>query len=373
MAKLHASFRGHAQPVLSLSFDKENGKLASGSGDGVLHLFDVNTSQSGFKFAFDGMDEENEVAALAFTPGSQNLLVSSGQCAYVLDPRSSAQPVLMAKAADQINSIAIPTSQPSANTAVFADDAGDISTIDIRKPNGKLLKTWTAHTNICMHTAFGATPSDLYSGGFDYHIHRWDISNGARLDSINISTVTPNTDQSNTNSEIQSINPPFVYNLAMHPSATSNKMAAALGNGSVVMMLRDAGPKANKKKKTRPCVVDAVVPVHSWSCTVVEFWKCESLEAGTGDVVISGGLDGCIGVLGVPGSPESTEQSQNQTKTTYPVKGKYSVGRKVDGVICLGEGVNLDDGRATVRVAVAGCATTKKRDAGAVDVWDVPI
>ncbi|KAJ3243123.1 WD repeat-containing protein 53 [Chytriomyces hyalinus] len=371
MAKLNSSFRGHAQPVLSLSVDKENGKIASGSGDGVLHLFDIKTSQSAFKFAFDGTDEENEVATLAFIPGSQNLLVASGQDAYLLDPRSDSKPVVMAKAADQINSIVIPTSQPSPNTAVFADDAGDISTIDFRKPGGKLLKTWTAHTNICMHAAFGATPSDLYSGGFDYHIHRWDISNGARLNSINVSTLSSNKDQANPNSEIESINPPFVYNLAMHPSALSNKMAAALGNGSVVIVQRDAGPKANKKKKTRPCVVDAVVPVHSWSCTVVEFWRSDSLEAGADDVVISGGLDGCIGVLGVPGLTEPNEQSQNQT--TYPLKGKYPVGRKVDGLICLGEGVNLDDGRATVRVAVAGCATTKTRDAGAVDVWDVPV
>ncbi len=102
------------------------------------------------------------------------------------------------------------------------DDSGEIKVVDV--DNKKLLRTLTRyHDNICSSVKFNKRkPWELFSGGLDNNIGRWDFNRGKLL--AKLSTVTSDPDDI-------FINPPMVHSLDVFH--TPYCIACGLGDGHV--------------------------------------------------------------------------------------------------------------------------------------------
>ncbi|KAI8612217.1 WD40-repeat-containing domain protein [Chytriomyces sp. MP71] len=401
--------KGHSTPVLSTALNQDGSHLASGASNAVVRIFDLaslvcshslslpvapssehqlGTNNHDHNF-IEGDNEDQDIASLAWR-NSHSLLAAVGCHLIHVDLRANphSTPVRIFTANDCIADIAL---NPLNDAYIsLADDTGSLSILDIRRlptttPPPKLFKSLSAaHSNMASACAYDPRPESnpwhVWSAGFDYTLQRWDTSNGCQVECIDLSSTTAAaTSDVHEQGQIQSINPPFVYSLAL--SARSSRIAAGLGNGAVALLRRGAGvvPAGAKKKKTRPCVLDAVMPgVHAWSCTAVQFWDpdrvmgvggaaTETDNVGSDEVVVTGGLDGRVNVIGFT-------VGLLDENSVPAVKGTWNVERKVDSMICLGQG-EAKSGRS-VRIAVAGCPTAKTRDPavfGAIDLWDIPV
>ncbi|KAJ3076196.1 WD repeat-containing protein 53 [Podochytrium sp. JEL0797] len=413
---LTARLSGHTGAVLSLDRTLDGHFAASASCDGSVRLWDLALGLS--VFSCDGFDLGCDAVAFASfgdAPQSVVALAGAGKVSLVdarcrdakvfstrvshpslsslvspspspstrldnVSPSTNVDKVThpslsrrVFEATDDVNALAL---HPSANFLAAADDSGCVTILDLRKPSTPVFKSLPdAHANIAMAVAFAKHPlkqtSHLWSAGFDYKVKRWDFTNASCADQFDMSTLHPDA------SAQQSFNPPFVHDLAI--AATSDKVAAALGNGSVVFLDRpDASPpkskNSKKKKRAPPHSISLVNQLHSWSCTALDF--CDShAEARQDAFVVTGGLDGKMGLIECSSRATDSNDSTDCVIAEYAVRGVWDIGRKVDSLLCLPSSSFSSSSTAdnnSARVLIGGCPLDK-RNPGTIDIWEVPL
>ncbi len=161
------------------------------------------------------------------------------------------------KATDDINCMDM---HSSGKYLTFCDDAGEVHVLDVRS-NKPYVQFKQRHDNIasCVRFMSGNRPWELYSGGYDYMIHRWNFSNGKCMDTLS-------SQSEEAMSAAQSINPPFIHDLAVHSSGST--VYAGLGNGSI-MIINEQKTKSrqrNSKRETSSVLELSAIPdAHLWS------------------------------------------------------------------------------------------------------------
>jgi len=219
--------KGHKRSVICLDYAEKSfvggDLLASGSEDQTCRIWDARTHKAVKAFAKQG----SAVSSVKFAskPGIPHFYMAVGSKVLVFDMRNTDMILNDSSrtyefCGDEINSIDI---NERNNFLCTADDLGEVKVIDLE--SHKLYKQFRSkHQNLCMAACFRPRkPWELWSGGMDNTIFRWDISRAS-------STASFDTNQTEPNAQ-QMVNPPFVYSLRIHQNG--DWVAAGLGDGSV--------------------------------------------------------------------------------------------------------------------------------------------
>lgn len=208
--------------------------------------------------------------------------VSFSNCVAIYDLFSRPQLLHMFHFnSDEVNQIDI---NAKASFICACDDSGDIKVIDMETLC--LYRSLSRqHDNICSTVKFNARkPWEIFSGGLDCQLIRWDFSRGRPLVSVNVSERNDEVkDHTAYKPAIESymVNPPMVHSVDVFSSIHS--LVCGLGNGSVSVY------SALSPKKLE---VICSAPLHSASVACV--CSVETSEQQESRYVISGGNDGRI-------------------------------------------------------------------------------
>ena len=196
---------------------------------------------------------------------------------------------------DEINQVDI---NPRASFICAGDDSGDIKVIDVE--NLCVCKTLTRqHKNICSTVKFNPRkPWEVFSGGLDCQLIRWDFSRGRPLFVIDVQTMNNDTLESYV------VNPPMVHCIDVLSSI--HCVVCALGNGFVAVY------SASSPKQLEP-----ICSAHLHSTSVACVCCIEIPGQEPTYVVVSGGNDGniCVSILKCerPDEQVKTQRQQSQT------------------------------------------------------------
>ena len=241
------------------------------------------------------------MTALAWAPGAgRGLYVSAGTRVYALDARApSNNPCVMFEANEEVNGLAA----GHAWVAVACDDGGVTllttgPTPPAHPPRARPLPR--AHTNICSCvTPRPHRRDEVVSGGLDCTaarwnvdarrlVHRWDAGAAIRQGGGGLGEGPG----------AMAINPPFVNAVAATRSPArpvAAALAAACGDGSVLVMDGDAGQAPRRGRPARPdgplAVLGRAQGGHTRAATCVAFVEGPSPGAPP-PVLASGGDDG---------------------------------------------------------------------------------
>lgn len=194
---------------------------------------------------------------------------------------------------DEINQVDI---NPRASFICACDDSGDIKLIDVE--NLCVYKTLTRqHKNICSTVKFNPRkPWELFSGGLDCQLIRWDFNRGRPLFVIDVQTShSVNNDKKTLESYM--VNPPMVH--CVDVLSSIHCVVCALGNGSVAVY-----------SAFSPKQLEAICLAHLHSTSVACVCCLEIPGREPTHVVVSGGNDGniCVSIL-------KYERPREQVKT----------------------------------------------------------
>ena len=183
--------------------------------------------------------------------------------------------------ADEINQIDI---NPRASFICACDDSGDIKVIDVE--NLCLYRNLSRqHDNICSTVKFNTQkPWEIFSGGLDCQLIRWDFSRGRPLAVVHVQMSERGDEgKDNTKPTIESymVNPPMVHSVDVFSSIHS--LVCGLGNGSVSVY------SALSPKK-----LEAICSASLHSASVAYVCCVETSEQESRHFIISGGNDGRI-------------------------------------------------------------------------------
>lgn len=184
---------------------------------------------------------------------------------------------------DEVNQIDINT---KASFICAGDDSGDIKVIDIE--NSCLYKTLARqHNNICSTVKFNPRkPWEIFSGGLDCQIIRWDFSRGRPLSIVDLQTPDSKdglNDDKQQSLEGYMVNPPMVHSIDVFGSI--HCVVCGLGNGSV-SVYSSSSPKRLEKFCS--------APLHTASVGCVCCVQIPRQESLTDNFIVSGGNDGKI-------------------------------------------------------------------------------
>ena len=255
-------------------------------------IYDVSIPEKGDVTCISQFPDTNEKYAVSFNNCVAVYTLLSGSCL---------QPLHMFHFnADEINQIDI----NSKGTLICAgDDNGEIKVIDIE--NLCLYKTLTRqHNNICSTVRFNPRkPWEIFSGGLDCQLIRWDFSRGRPLFVLDIQESDRKGGMNDYNEQTTGsymVNPPMAHSIDVFGSIHS--FACGLGDGSVSVY-----SALSSKRLEAICSTS----LHSASVAYVRCLETPSEQEARAlnHFVVSGGNDGkiCISRL-------RYEQRETQTK-----------------------------------------------------------
>lgn len=224
--------------------------------------------------------------------------VSINNCVaiYALTRDSAFKPLHMFHfSGDEINQVDI---HPRASFICAGDDSGDIKVIDVE--NLCVCKTLTRHhKNICSTVKFNPRkPWEVFSGGLDCQLIRWDFSRGRPLFVFDVQTSFREKKQA---LESYVVNPPMVH--CVDVLSSIHCVVCALGNGSVAVY-----------SASSPKQLEAICSAHLHSTSVACVCCIEIPGQEPTHVVVSGGNDGniCVSILKYerPGEQVKTQKKQ---------------------------------------------------------------
>ncbi|KAJ1548806.1 hypothetical protein HK405_014743 [Cladochytrium tenue] len=396
--RLVGVLRGHSQQALALAPAAHSSAsppthVASGSDDASLRWWDLATSKA--VRAIAGFAAP--VAALATSPGCPDLvLAASGHDIFAFDVRAPG-PVIarpgdaVAAATAAVASAAAVTSAKSgvgeddcevghiavddrAASVAVADDSGAVRLFDLRglRP-GRPLRT--VHQNVCAAVEFHPRrPHELWSGGMDCTIVKWDTSRGRptgeRGACANI-IDTEDARAADAASTSQVINPPFVHCLHVLPGgdARHGTVAAGLGDGAILLVESKRDAASSNKHKKASLSTTRLTGQHSWSVTALCSSSAPHRSQGVGGtaalppVLLSAGLDARL----VAWSMGTAGTDSGGPRALFAM----DVGRKAN---CMAAERTSPDGQLTILlggVPVAGAGADRR--AGDIDIFTLPL
>lgn len=299
--------KGHKEPVTSLSLSPSENLLLSGSQDCTVRIWDLTTKKviKAIKDCFkDDQGNKSEINSVCFSTINENdIYVASNHRIYYFDLSNTSMIItkpdhIFDFNLDEINEIKI---NDKGNFLAAGDDFGVVYVIDLETK--KLVKKpHNGHDNICTCMEFRPKNKwEVWSGGMDCKLLKWDISRGTQTRNFNM------VDFTNDPKSLKIINPPFVHSISISPDG--HVISAGLGDGSI-QFLKQVKKDGNKKKsKSEWDTIWRVKDAHSWIASTVSFISSCFL--------ISGGNDGKISLWEIPGNTsEVLEPTNKQTLST---------------------------------------------------------
>ena len=223
------SIRGHRSQVTCLHSSYNSPLVASGSEDRTVRLWDRSTSRS-VKCLHQCFT--TSIEQVRFSKKDDHLIyVASADRIYCFDMRKDAvlDSAPLSVCCHEFTDITTMELSPAADSIVLSDDTDLVCRIDINSGGSfvddSMRKFRAVHTNSIGSMAFADKRNELYSGGFDFSIVKWDLDNARPINKLEL-TCFETIDSSN-----QMYNPPCVTQMPTIEDVPV--LIAALGDGSV--------------------------------------------------------------------------------------------------------------------------------------------
>ena len=174
---LHLAWQAHTDVVSTLAFSPDGSTLASGSWDGTLKLWNL---QSG-ALLWRGR-HTNTISCLAFSPDGR-LLASSGRDATVQfwDAHSGTNLQIL----PHPGSVYRVTWSPDGGLLASGDFAGSIRLWQVQKTApARCVQTIEGHTDRVLGLAFAPDGRTLASGSWDRTVKLWEVASGRLLQTL---------------------------------------------------------------------------------------------------------------------------------------------------------------------------------------------
>ncbi|MEU9337041.1 XRE family transcriptional regulator [Streptomyces sp. NPDC048290] len=166
--RVTAVLRGHDDAVTSLAFDPRGTRLASGSDDRTVRLWDLERTSSAPVVLRDDSDAVNNVA---FSPDAGTLAVAYADHTVALwDPDRPRRLARLRGHTDQANGVAF-----SPDGAILASAGGEGVVLLWDVADRRLIARLPGHTDYVLDVAFHSTANVLLSAGFDGSAVLWDL------------------------------------------------------------------------------------------------------------------------------------------------------------------------------------------------------
>jgi len=318
--------KGHKGPVSCLSLSPSGNLLVSGSQDATVRIWNLKTGKviKAIKDCFKNDKGENsDISSVCFSTVNENeLFVASNHRIYFFDLTES--PMIILKEnfiydfnLDEINEIKV---NDTGNYLAACDDFGVIYIVDLETK--KLLKKpHNGHDNICTCVEFRPKNKwEVWSGGMDCKLFKWDISRGIPTRNYNMLNVNINS------KNIQMVNPPFVHRISI--SSDGHTIAVGLGDGSIQFLKQHKVGGSKKKPKMEWEKVWRLEDSHSWVVSDLTFVNPTTL--------VSGANDGKINLLEIPADGKEYELKPE-------VKGTITTPFKVNSIVVTKDSENTNE------------------------------
>ncbi len=212
---------GHTETILCAATDLE-GHILSGGESGQLCCWSLDGTQPQKHKISNVADDVTSISCSRIR--AHEIFVACGQKVLGYDQRQMKDALFMFECnEDEINQIVLHEKE---EYLAACDDSGQIKVFNL--PEKRLYKTLRKHTNICSTIAFRPNRTwDMLSGGLDNMLLQWDVSRNRSVCNINMQDLGIVAE----NPESYSVNPPFVYSLAV--SSNGNYVACGTENALV--------------------------------------------------------------------------------------------------------------------------------------------
>lgn len=270
--------RGEENTCLCLS---RNGNILSGHKSNFKVWSCATNYHEWTLFHVVHIPENGDVTCITpFPDADDKYAVSINNCVAIYALRGDAfQPLHMFHFnGDDINQVDV---NSRASFICAGDDSGDIVVIDVEK--SCIFKTLSRqHKNICSTVKFNPRkPWEVFSGGLDCQLIRWDFSRGRPLFTVDVQTSDRVNCDKKQILQTYMVNPPMVH--CVDVLSSLHCVVCALGNGSVSVYSASSSKQLEAICSTR---------LHS---TGVGYLCCVEIPGQEPMcVVISGGNDGNI-------------------------------------------------------------------------------
>ncbi len=165
------SYRQHAGPVAALSWASDGMRIASGSSDGTVHIWETGSGSQLLVYR----SHSSWVTAVAWAPNSRAVASGSDdKTVHVWETSKGSQISLYRGHSQLVTSVCW---APAADRIVSASNAVHVWEV----ASGKQLLTYSRHSGWVRSVAWSPDGAYIASGGDDATVHVWDASTGETL------------------------------------------------------------------------------------------------------------------------------------------------------------------------------------------------
>jgi WD40 repeat protein/serine/threonine protein kinase len=167
------TLKGHKAAVQSVSFSRDGNRIVSGSGDGTIRIWDVESGHS-----ITTLDvQSGPVSATAFSPdGKQIVCATWGRVFTLWDAVSGGQ---MQRMSGHTQGVACLAFSPDGTRIVSGSWDKTIRVWDV--PSGRELRRLGGHSDMISSVSFSPDGTQIVSGSHDKTIKIWDAATGHEL------------------------------------------------------------------------------------------------------------------------------------------------------------------------------------------------
>ncbi|ORX93522.1 hypothetical protein BCR34DRAFT_677790, partial [Clohesyomyces aquaticus] len=177
-----STLEGHSSDVSSVAFSPDSTRLASGSWDNTVKIWDA--SSGACLSTLEG--HSSYVSSLAFSPDSTRLASGSGdKTVKIWDASSGACLPTLEGHSSNVSSVAF-----SPDSTRLASGSGDKTVKIWDASSGACLSTLEGHSSNVSSLAFSPDSTRLASGSGDKTVKIWDASSGACLSTLEAIAAT---------------------------------------------------------------------------------------------------------------------------------------------------------------------------------------
>jgi eukaryotic-like serine/threonine-protein kinase len=176
------TLQGHTHFVFSVAFSPDGQRVASGSADRTVKIWDTATGKELLSLN-DGLS--NPVLSVAFSPDGQRLASGADNTVKICDSATGKELVSLKGHANYVSSVAF-----SADGRRLASGSADGTVKIWDSVTGKELFSLKGHTDYVFSVAFSLDGQRLASGSVDKLVKIWDSAKGKELFSLKGHTRT---------------------------------------------------------------------------------------------------------------------------------------------------------------------------------------